>query len=103
MAVSNPNTTSHLTTARQSSLNPTGVEIDKQRDLCRVIRRGKYGGYREDILIENLTKRETPLLICEICKGIMRDACISSSGEQFCSSTEQTNSTCPSKVYKVFI
>ena len=63
------------------------VEVHKQRDLCRVEREdGEYGGYRKDILKENLSEREKLLLICEICKGIMREASMSSSGEQFCSS-----------------
>ena len=69
-----------------------GVEIHKQRDLCRVERRdvwnGKYGGYRKDILKENLSNRDALFLICGICKGIMREACLISSGEQFCSCCE---------------
>ena len=65
------------------------VEIYKQMDLCRVERmEGVYGGYRKDILKENLTKRDRVLLICEICKGIMREASMSGSGEQFCSSCD---------------
>ena len=67
----------------------TGVEIHKQSDLCRVERRdGKYGGYRKDILTENLTNRDEVFLICGICKGIMRGACSTSSREQFCSCCE---------------
>ena len=68
-----------------------GVEIHKQRDLCRVQRdvwNGKYGGYRKDILKESLTDRDEMFLICGICKGIMREACLTSSGEQFCSCCE---------------
>ena len=65
------------------------VEVHKQRDLCRVERGyGFYGGYRKDILKENLTEREEVLLICEICKGIMREASMSSSGGQVCSCCE---------------
>ena len=65
------------------------VEIHKQRDMCRVESEdGKYGGYKKDILTENLTDREVMLLICDICKGIMREACLTSSGEQFCSCCE---------------
>ena len=50
--------------------------------------RKKEGKIRrlQDILKENLTEREELLLICEICKGIMREASISGSGERFCSS-----------------
>ena len=65
------------------------VEIHKQRDLCRVKREnGYYGGYKKDILKENLTERDEVLLICEICKGIMREASMSGKGERFCSCCE---------------
>ena len=65
------------------------VEIHTQRDMCRVESGDwKYGGYKKDILTENLTNREVVLLICDICKGIMREACLTSSGEQFCSCCE---------------
>ena len=74
---------------RQFSLNPTRVEIHRQRNLCRVERRnGIYRGYRIDILKENLTDRDEMFLICGICEGIMREACLTSSGEQFCSCCE---------------
>ena len=56
------------------------------RDLCRVNRYGwGYGGYRIDILTENLNERDKVGFICTICEGIMKEACTSSSGEQFCS------------------
>ena len=72
--------------ARQFSLNPTGVEIHEQRYLCRVKRiDGIYGGYMKDILTENLSNRDETFLICGICKGIMREACVTISGEQICS------------------
>ena len=65
------------------------IEIHTQRDLCRVESGDwNYGGYRKDILTENLTDREVVLFICGICKGIMREACLTSSGEQFCSCCE---------------
>ncbi|KAI6646807.1 TNF receptor-associated factor 4 [Oopsacas minuta] len=55
------------------------------RDLCRVQgKEGEYRGYRKDILTEKLTHREIALLVCKRCKGILREACISTSGEQFC-------------------
>ena len=56
------------------------------RDLCRVNRRyeGKYGGYRIDILTENLSEREKIGFVCTVCEGIMKEACTSSSGEQLC-------------------
>ena len=71
---------------RQFSLNPTGVEIHEQRYLCRVKRiDGIYGGYMRDILTENLSNRDETFLICGICNGIMREACVTISGEQICS------------------
>ena len=86
MAKISANTEQYPNNTSQLSLNPTGVEIHKQKDLCRVESRdGKYGGYRKDILKESLTDREVVLLICGICKGIMREACSTSSGEQICS------------------
>ena len=54
-------------------LNPTGGEIDKQRNLCRVkTKDGSYGGYMIDILTENLSDRDNEFLVCGICKGVMR-------------------------------
>ena len=71
------------------SISCTRVEIHEQRYLCRVERiDGIYGGYRKDILTENLTNRDETFLICGICKGIMREACLTSSGEQICSCCE---------------
>ena len=69
---------------------------EKGSDLCRVERNpitnyreryvGEYGGYRKDILTENLNEREKVWFICNVCEGIMKEACVSeSSGEQFCS------------------
>ena len=43
------------------------------------------GGYRIDILTENLNERDKVGFICTICEGIMKEACTSQSGEQFCS------------------
>ena len=92
MAKRNSNTTLNYPTpsrAIQLALNPIEVEIDNQRNLCRVERKnGNYGGYMKEILTENLTERDDALLICEICEGITREACISSSGGQFCSCCE---------------
>ena len=62
-----------------------GPEIG--RNLCRVKGRYevKYGGYRIDIITENLSEREKVGFICAVCEGIMKEACISSNVEQFCS------------------
>ena len=89
MAERKSNSTKKQLKARQLSLNPTGVEIHEQRYLCRVERiDGIYGGYRKDILKENLSNRDETFLICGICKGIMREACLTSNGEQICSCCE---------------
>ena len=59
---------------------------EKGRYLCRVSKyEVKYGGYRIDILTENLNERDKVGFICTVCEGIMKEACISPSGEQFCS------------------
>ena len=60
------------------------------RDLCRVEKdEMDYRGYRKDILTENLTERDKAVIICINCEGIMKEACISSSGEQLCSCCEE--------------
>ncbi|KAI6647983.1 TNF receptor-associated factor 4 [Oopsacas minuta] len=50
---------------------------------------GVATGHRRDILIENLSERDCTLLVCPRCHGILREACLSSSGEQFCSCCEK--------------
>ena len=66
------------------------------RELCRMkifrggdygkdMQSGDYGGYKKEILTENITEREKGILICRKCKGIMKEACISERGEQLCS------------------
>ena len=72
----------------------TKVEIHEQRDMCRVKRKnGKYGGYKKDILTE-VKERDNALLICGVCKGIMREACFdTSNGKQFCSCCEVQDSS----------
>ena len=75
------------------------VELNPEigRDLCRVKgKSGQLGGYTKDILTENLTERDNAFLICPRCQGILRDACLSSRGEQFCSGcTKQDEQTHP--------
>ena len=66
------------------------------RDLCRVrTEGGKYRGYKKDILTENLSERDNAVFMCPRCKGILRELCMSTDGEQFCSCCkkegEQTN------------
>ena len=53
-------------------------------ELCRVREEGAVKGFRKDILTENLTERECTFLTCSRCQGILREACNSNSGEQFC-------------------
>ncbi|KAI6647189.1 TNF receptor-associated factor 2-like, partial [Oopsacas minuta] len=56
------------------------------KSLCRVRRQnGNLGGYRTDILVENISKTEMAALVCKRCQGILRKACFSAtSGEHFC-------------------
>ena len=58
-----------------------GLEPEKGRDLCRVMKRK---GYRKDILTDNLSERDA-VFFCIRCQGMMREVCTSSGGEQFCS------------------
>ena len=38
---------------------------------------GSYRGWREELLVEQLTnKLEAKFLLCNCCKGLMRDACL---------------------------
>ena len=55
------------------------------RELCRIKRMKEKYGYRQDILTENLNEREKAILICKNCQGIMKEACISQRGGQYCS------------------
>ena len=66
-------------------------DTGRARELCLVTNGGKYGGYRQDILTENLTERELTFLTCDLCQGVMREACLSSNGEQFCFSCQKEN------------
>ena len=66
------------------------------RDLCRVrTEGGKYRGYKKGILTENLSERDNAVFVCPRCQGILRELCVSTDGEQFCSCCkkegEQTN------------
>ena len=90
-----------------SESEPAAVELEIGRDLCRIKlpsevhnQSGCYGGYRKEILTENLTEREKDILICKKCQGIMKEACISPSGEQFCSCCENSISKGPHTVIR---
>ena len=62
------------------------LEPETGTELCRVkLEGGSLGGYRSDILTENLSERENSMLTCLRCKGIMKDASIVKAGEQLCS------------------
>ena len=103
MAENNPNSSTKQKVTRSPTkyplpLNHMRGEIDIQRNVCRVkTRDGSYGGYKKDILTENLSDRDNALLVCEICEGIMREACLSGSGKQFCSSCEVRDPNSPIK------
>ena len=82
-------------------------EVDDFIDyLSRVERKGEgygryrcYGGYRKDILEENLTEREEALMTCGHCKGIMREASVSSDGELLSSGKQVCSCCCGDKCY----
>ena len=60
------------------------LEPETGRDLCRVRKDGERRGYRKDILTKNMSERDK-VFVCNRCQGIMREVCLSSDGEQFCS------------------
>ena len=61
------------------------LEAETGIELCRVkVEGGSLGGYRSDILTENLSERECTMLTCPRCNGIMKDASITNTGEQLC-------------------
>ncbi|KAI6658042.1 TNF receptor-associated factor 5-like [Oopsacas minuta] len=61
----------------------TQVEIDDKEEIS-------YRGYKKDYLSQNLTEMEYQLIICPLCKGIMRDAC-AYQGEITCMLCSQDN------------
>ena len=67
------------------SLQP---EIGRELRLVKG-KSSRYRGYKKDILIENLSERENTVFMCIRCQGIMREVCLSSGGEQFCSSCKK--------------
>ena len=61
------------------------LEPETGTELCRIkLEGGSLGGYRSDILTENLSEREIVIYKCTRCNGIMKDASISNIGEQSC-------------------
>ena len=61
------------------------LEPETGTELCRVrLEGGSLGGYRSDILTENLSEREKAIYKCTRCNGIMKDASISNIGKQLC-------------------
>ena len=61
------------------------LEPETGTELCRVkLEGGSLGGYRSDILTENLSEREGAIYKCTRCNGIMKDASLSRNGESFC-------------------
>ena len=75
-------------------LGPKNPEIG--RNLCRV--KGKiyeHGGYRKDILSEELAEKDKAIFICTVCEGIMMDASLSKDGKQVCYGCVIYNSRSP--------
>ena len=61
------------------------LEPDIETELCCFIGDGGLvRGYKKELLTENLSERETAFLICPRCQGILREACLLTSGEQLC-------------------
>ena len=72
-------------------------------DLCRVeLKGGSLGGYRCEILNENLSERENAIYKCPRCKGIMKDCSTTEKGEQLCACClivgEQPHSNAPIRI-----
>ena len=62
------------------------LEPETGTELCRVkLEGGSLGGYRSDILTENLSEREGAVYECTKCNGIMKNASLGKAGEQLCS------------------
>ena len=54
-------------------------------ELCRVkLEGGSLGGYRCEILTENISEREETIYKCTRCEGIMKDCSTTEKGEQLC-------------------
>ena len=60
----------------------TDILVEEQ--CCVISDGGKIRGYKKEIIVENLSKREIVFLICPRCQGILRDACLLTNGEQAC-------------------
>ena len=50
--------------------------IDSKEQLILVQRgKGKFGGYKQDLLVNTLNELEIEIYVCTQCKGVMRNAC----------------------------
>ena len=47
----------------------------KQQLLLTEIKKGEYGGYKQDLLVDSLNEIEIDFYVCTKCNGIMRNAC----------------------------
>ena len=66
-----------------TSVVPLVAEVGTE--LGRVkLEGGLLGGYRCEILTENLTEREAAMFKCPRCEGIMKEGSMSNKGEQLC-------------------
>ena len=75
------------------------------RNLCRVKGKfGEYGGYRQDILIEELADKDKAIFICTVCEGIMLNASLTKEGRQVCECcVNRTNKPHPNEAAKKMI
>ena len=86
--------------------SPVGLLAEVGAELCRVKRRGGLlGGYKCDILTENLSERELSTYMCPRCEGIMKDSSISSKEEQLCACCigEDEKLQCNAPIYSTIL
>ncbi|KAI6656399.1 TNF receptor-associated factor 4-like [Oopsacas minuta] len=46
----------------------------RSKELLYVVHRGKFAGWRKELLLQKLTNEIEDFLICQCCKGLLRDA-----------------------------
>ena len=50
--------------------------IDSKEQLILVhTGKGKFGGYKQDLLVNTFNEMEIEFYVCTQCKGVMRNAC----------------------------
>ena len=63
--------------AQLTAKTETTIESECVKVSLYVIRDdGSYGGWRTELLVEEITKIEAKFLLCNYCRGMLRDACL---------------------------